>query len=74
MKTKLGVIDYAKYEQPMFTDQSNKDWVFFGDDNLYPLYLDDLFISSSIHGAIVQGTADMIYGEGLDCDIKDDNV
>tara|TARA_R110002110_G_scaffold350678_3_gene560684 strand:+ start:206 stop:1960 length:1755 start_codon:yes stop_codon:yes gene_type:complete len=74
MKTKLGVIDYAKYEQPMFTDHSNKDWVFFGEDNLYPLYLDDLFISSSIHGAIVTGTADMIYGEGLDSDSKDENV
>ena len=61
-KTQLGVVDYPMYQQPTFTDQSNKDWVFFGEDNLYPLYLDDLFISSSIHGAIVTGTADMIYG------------
>ena len=73
-KTQLGIVDYPMYQQPTFTDQSNKDWVFFGEDNLYPLYLDDLFISSSIHGAIVTGTADMIYGEGLECDNKDENV
>ena len=74
MKTKLGVVDYMRYEKPLFYSDSNKDWVFFGEDNLYPNYLDDLFISSSIHGAIVTGSADMIYGEGLDSDGKDDNV
>ena len=73
-KTQLGVVDYMQYQQPMFTDHSNKDWVKFGEDNLYPLYLDDLFVNSSIHGAIVTGSADMIYGEGLECDTKDDNI
>ena len=27
MKTQLGVVDYMAYQQPIFTDHSNKDWV-----------------------------------------------
>ena len=45
-----------------------------GIDNLYPHYLEELFSSSSIHSAVVNGIAQMIYGEGLDAISKDSNV
>lgn len=59
---------------PQFSEEGNKPWVYFGDNNLYPYYLDDLVFSSAIHGAIVKGTADMIYAGGLDSPEKDKHV
>ena len=50
-----------------------QEWVDYGIDNLYGDYLRDLFLSSSTHGAIVNGVADMIYGGGLDATDREDN-
>ena len=46
----------------------------YGDNDLYPYFLQDLYASSAIHNAIVRGTADMIYGNGLTSEFKDDHV
>ena len=74
MKANLSVLDYKAHNVPVFTEKSNKEWVEYGAEDLYPYYLEDLFASSSIHGAIVKGTADMIYGNGLTSELKDTHV
>lgn len=44
---------------------SGNKYVNYGEDNKYPDYLWQLYINSSIHQAIVDGTRDYILGEGI---------
>tara|TARA_Y100000004_G_C8958522_1_gene432042 strand:+ start:14355 stop:16385 length:2031 start_codon:yes stop_codon:yes gene_type:complete len=74
MKTNLSVLNYQSTNTPQFVESNNKKFIEMGGDNHYPHYLEELFASSSIHGAIVKGCAEMIYGEGLDSPDKDENV
>tara|TARA_R100000664_G_scaffold12317_1_gene19805 strand:- start:6191 stop:7954 length:1764 start_codon:yes stop_codon:yes gene_type:complete len=46
-------------------EKTNQDWISFGEDNLYPNYLLELFLGSAINGALVKSIGAMIYGEGL---------
>ena len=73
-KSKFSVIDYRGGDLPSFGDANNNDWISFGSDNLYPYYLEDLYSSSSMNGALVKGISDMIYGGGLDSPTKDEHV
>ena len=65
-KTQLSVLSLSEYNIPTIKEDYGKDWVSFGQDNLYPQYLIELYTGSSIHSAIVKGVSSMIYGEGLD--------
>ena len=71
MKQKLSVLNYQSTNTPQFTESNNKKFIEMGVDNHYPHYLESLFASSSINGAVVKGCAEMIYGEGLDSVDKD---
>jgi DNA-binding Lrp family transcriptional regulator len=53
------------YKVPDFTQDSNKKWVNYGSDNMYPYYLVDLFNRSAKHNAILTGKNTYIYGQGL---------
>lgn len=44
---------------------SNKDWVFYGDNNLYPQFLIDKYTNCAIHKSIVQSKVAQICGDGL---------
>tara|TARA_R110002167_G_scaffold73033_2_gene204932 strand:- start:1202 stop:3193 length:1992 start_codon:yes stop_codon:yes gene_type:complete len=70
----FNVLNYTSTVTPVFRESQNKEWIDMGVDNLYPHYLEELFSSSSIHSAVVNGIAQMIYGEGLDAINKDLNV
>lgn len=72
-KTQLSVINFSEYNIPTIKESYGKDWVEYGDDNLYPQYLIELYNGSSIHSAIVKGVSAMIYGEGLDATDKDES-
>ena len=72
-KQNFSVLNYGSTEIPLFAEKQGQDWVDYGIDNLYGDYLRDLFLSSSTHGAIVNGVADMIYGGGLDATDREDN-
>jgi hypothetical protein len=61
----LDLIKLSHYNIPHLVEKSNQDWVSFGEDNLYPNYLLDLFLGSAINGALVKSIGAMIYGEGL---------
>jgi len=70
----FNVLNYQSSNTPQFIESQNREWVDMGKDNLYPHYLEELYVSSSIHSAVVKGVAEMIYGEGLDAIYKDFNI
>ena len=74
MQQKLSVLNYQSTNTPHFVESNNKKFIEMGADNHYPHYLEQLFASSSIHGAIVKGCSEMIYGEGLESEFKDSHV
>lgn len=73
-KKKFSVLNYTSTTTPQFRESQTKEYIEMGMDNMYPHYLEELFSSSSIHSAVVNGIAQMIYGEGLDAINKDNNV
>ena len=61
----LDLIKLSHYNIPHLVEKTNQDWISFGQDNLYPNYLLELFLGSAINGALVKSIGAMIYGEGL---------
>jgi hypothetical protein len=60
------VLKFADSRIPVFKESRNKDYIKYGDDNLYPDYLTYLFSKSAKHGAIIGGKAFYIFGEGYE--------
>ena len=50
----LNLVKLSHYNIPHLVEKSNQDWVSFGEDNLYPNYLLELFLGSAINGALVK--------------------
>ena len=66
----LDRIELAKYVEPNYEEKVSKSgWVEYGDDNLFPQYLIDLFNSSAVHRGVTESIGRMIYGDGLKGDI-----
>ena len=61
----LNLVKISHYNIPHLVEKSNQDWISFGDDNLYPNYILELFLGSAINGALIKSIGAMIYGEGL---------
>ena len=61
----LQTISLKAIELPQFKEIRGKDWVSFGEKNLFPELLIDLYQSSSIHHTCVNATADATAGEGF---------
>jgi hypothetical protein len=70
----LDLIKLSHYNIPHLVEDSKNDWVSFGEDNLYPNYLLELFLGSAINGALIKSIGAMIYGEGLAATNADDNT
>jgi len=62
----IGVVQLASYSSPAIVQEKNKDWVKYGEDDNYYQYLIDLYHTSPTNNACVRGTADLIYGQGLE--------
>jgi len=59
-------IELAKYVERNYEEKVvSQGWVEYGDDNLFPQYLIDLYNSSAVHHALVESIAYMIFGEGI---------
>lgn len=58
----FGMIDYVL---PTISEHYNKDYIFFGEDNLYPEYLLDLYRTSPKNAAMIDTISNMISGDGL---------
>ena len=61
----LDLIKLSHYNIPHLVEDNKNDWISFGEDNLYPNYILELFLGSAINGALIKSIGAMIYGEGL---------
>lgn len=48
--------------------ETPRGWVMFGESNMYPEYLIELYNNCSLHNAVINSTSDMIKGQGLNSD------
>jgi len=77
-KYDLSVVELAHYNIPHIVEKDDKEYIYFGADNLYPQYLIELFTGSGINSAIIKGASAMIAGDqqgtcqGLDVVDKDE--
>lgn len=58
-------VGFALPELPVIKEVKGKDWIFWGDDNLYPQHLKRILIQSPTQGAIIRGKAGMMSGDGF---------
>ena len=70
----LNLVKLSHYNIPHLVEKANQEWISFGEDNLYPNYLLDLFLGSAINGALVKSIGAMIYGEGLEATNVDESI
>jgi len=70
----LDLIKLSHYNIPHLVEDPRNEWISFGEDNLYPNYLLELFLGSAINGALIKSIGAMIYGEGLAATNVDDNT
>lgn len=57
---------------PEFTEMTtSKDWVSYGKDNLFPVYLWNLYLRSALLQSIINGTSDYVLGNGIISDQLD---
>jgi len=62
----LHIVNLASYNRPKISEDKNRDWVEYGDDNDYYSYLIELYTNSTTNHSIINGISNMIYGKGLD--------
>ncbi len=60
--------NFSKYEPKTYEEKVNLSggWIDYGQDNLYPDYLNSLYKTSAVHGALCNSIAQMILGEGVE--------
>jgi hypothetical protein len=63
---KIENVQLKTYEARSYREHAKGDWVKYGDDNLFPNYLVDLYHSSPTHNALCTTIGMMIYGEGFE--------
>ena len=64
-------IQFSDSKIPEFKEVKGKQFVYFGEDNLYPDYLVKMFNKSAKHNAIINGKVNYIFGEGFYTKVKD---
>lgn len=63
--TRLEVIEFKNYTQANYSWSRGQKWVNWGECNAYPDYLIGLYNKSAIHGSIVKGKGQYLFGKGL---------
>lgn len=62
----MELLKLKEYQERSYEERpSQKGYVNYGDDNLFPQYLIDLYQSSATHNALCTSIAYMIYGDGV---------
>ena len=65
----MELLKLNEYQERSYAERpSARGWVNYGDDNLFPQYLIDLYKSSATHNALCTSIAYMIYGDGVQAD------
>ena len=57
---------FAAPALPIIKEIRNKDYMFYGLENLYPQKLIEMYDTSAIHHTCIQAIKDGIFGEGID--------
>lgn len=63
-KHEFGSLDYTIPQIPLIIERKNDPWVWYGEDNLYPLRISDLRSGSGIHNSIINFKTKMNSGNG----------
>ena len=58
-------IQLEAYQTPKITENKSKGIIYFGEDNIFPEKLVDLYNESPTHNAIINGKVGYIVGDGL---------
>jgi len=62
----MELLKLKEYQERSYAEvPSREGWVKYGDDNLFPQYLIDLYKSSATHNALCTSIAYMIFGDGV---------
>jgi capsid portal protein len=61
----IHLINLEAINLPKFEEVRGKDWVKYGDKNMFPAMLVDLLNTSAIHGTAIQAKLDATIGEGV---------
>ena len=62
----MDLLQLKQYEERSYEEMpSNAGYINYGDDNLFPQYLIDLYKSSATHNALCTSIAYMIFGDGV---------
>lgn len=65
----MDLLKLQEYEERSYAEMpSPHGYIRYGDDNLYPQYLIDLYQSSATHNALSTSIAYMIFGDGAQAD------
>lgn len=65
MKYEIKTFTFEALDLPEFKEVRGKDWVSFGNDNLYPDKLIKLLETSAIHNTAIQSKNDAVVGQGI---------
>tara|TARA_R110000868_G_scaffold112482_1_gene302812 strand:- start:261 stop:1445 length:1185 start_codon:yes stop_codon:yes gene_type:complete len=67
-KVNIRKLNFYNATLPVLSEVfSQKDWVFYGENNVYPNFLIGQYNNCAIHKAIVQSKVSQIVGDGLSC-------
>ena len=65
----MDLLQLKEYQAKSYAETASREgWMNYGDDNLFPQYLIDLYHSSATHNALCTSIAYMIFGDGVQAD------
>lgn len=64
-QSEFSTVEFSISEVPKIIEKKDKDWVFWGENNLYPLQIGDMIYGSAIHNSIIKTKSKMTAGEGF---------
>jgi len=70
---KIIQVSFAQAKQPKFSEKRGSGIVNFGDDNTYPSFLNELYLESPKHGAIIKSKSTYVFGNGFSGELPNAN-
>lgn len=61
----IKIFNFEALDLPVFNEVRGKEWVSFGNDNLYPDKIIELFNTSAMNGTAINSIRDAVNGEGI---------
>lgn len=65
IKNNLEVITLESIKTPIFKEIRNKEWITYGENNMFPDLLIELYNTSAIHSTCINSKHDAVVGEGF---------